>query len=154
MKRIFLSVISIFMMMYCIAPSLVFAEQFSDNETNTIIEVDIPGVPSTDSKDETVDGGGPNTVILTECGSQASHDNGAGVICILNNAIDILTAGIGILAVLAIVLVGIQYITSGGNEAKMATAKKRIVEVVIGLLIYAVFWAIIKFLVPNFIRNV
>lgn len=90
------------------------------------------------------------TVILNECGSQANSSDGGGILCIVNNVVDIMTAGVGILAVLGIVWVGIQYITSSGNEGKMAIAKKRIVEIAIGLFVYAVFYVLLKFLLPGF----
>lgn len=86
---------------------------------------------------------------IIDCSAYASVEGG-GVYCILNVVLDILTYGVGILGVIGIVISGIQYATSEGDVAKMTKAKNRIVQVVIGLVIYAVMWAALKFLIPGF----
>lgn len=77
-------------------------------------------------------------------------EEGGGVICIAKIALNIMTYGVGILGVVGIVISGIQYITSQGDPGKMAKAKNRIIEVVIGLVLYAVMYAALYFLVPGF----
>lgn len=81
---------------------------------------------------------------IIECGDEN------GVVCILKIVLNVMTFGIGVLAVIGIVLAGIQYITSQGDPGKMAKAKNRIIQVVIGLVIYAVMYAALYFLVPGF----
>lgn len=84
---------------------------------------------------------------VIDCSDYKEED---GVVCILKIVLNIMTFGIGVLAVIGIVLAGIQYITSQGDSAKMAKAKNRIVQVVIGLIIYALMYAALYFLVPGF----
>lgn len=61
---------------------------------------------------------------------------------IINKAILLL----GGLAVLAIIIAGIQYITSQGNPEQIKTAKSRLINAVIGLILLALTGVIMRFL--------
>ena len=61
-----------------------------------------------------------------------------------------MTVGIGILAVIGIIVVGVQYLTSGGNDEKAKKAKRRLLEVVIGVVLYVIAYAVLKWLMPSF----
>ena len=61
-----------------------------------------------------------------------------------------MSIGVGILGVLGIVIVGIQYLTAGGNEEQTRKAKRRMFEIVIGLVAYVLVYAFLKFLLPTF----
>ena len=87
------------------------------------------------------------TAFLSSCGEKDSYD---GVICIFNLVADILTIGVGVFGVLSITIVGIQYLTAGDNEEKVRTAKRRLLEIVIGVAAYVVAYSLLKFLLPNF----
>ncbi|MDO4747002.1 MAG: hypothetical protein Q4A70_01495 [Candidatus Saccharibacteria bacterium] len=76
--------------------------------------------------------------------------NGSGVTDILNLVVDIMTIGIGILGLIGISIVGIQYLTSGGNEEKAKKAKRRMFEIIIGLVAYVLLYAVLKWLLPGF----
>jgi len=73
-------------------------------------------------------------------------EKGDSVKSLLNLVVDILTIGVGIVAVIGIGIFGIQYLTSAGNEEKTRKAKRRLFEIVIGLAIYVVFFALLKWL--------
>ena len=88
---------------------------------------------------------GVETAILKDCGN--SDD---GVVCILTLVIDIMSIGIGIVGVIGITVVGIQYLTAGGSEEKTRKAKTRMLDIVIGLAAYAATYAFLKWLLPNF----
>lgn len=77
---------------------------------------------------------------VCECG------HGEGVWHIINLVVDIMSVGVGILAVAGIGISGIQYLTAGGNEEKTRKAKRRIFEIVLGLAVYVVSYALFKFL--------
>lgn len=69
---------------------------------------------------------------------------------LLKLVVRIMTVGIGILAAIGIAVSGIQYLTAGGNEEKTRKAKRRIFEIVIGLAAYALIYAALRFLLPDF----
>lgn len=88
---------------------------------------------------------GVETAII-ECG----NGSGEGVAHILRLVVDIMTIGIGILGVIGITVVGIQYLTAGGSEEKTRKAKRRMFEIVIGLVAYVLSYAVLRWLLPNF----
>ena len=82
-------------------------------------------------------------------GNIQDDNNGCGVYMILNLIIDILTYGVGIAAVIGITISGITYLTAKGNEQQTIKAKKRIYEIAIGLVAYAVLYTALAFLLPG-----
>ena len=73
-------------------------------------------------------------------------DGDKGITGVLKLVVDILTIGVGIFAVIAIVIVGIQYMTAGGNEEQTRKAKRRLFEIVIGIVAYVVMYALLNWL--------
>ncbi len=69
---------------------------------------------------------------------------------ILTLVVDIMTIGIGILGVVGITIVGIQYLTAGGSEEKTRKAKRRMFEIIIGLIAYVVIYTFLRWLLPSF----
>lgn len=69
---------------------------------------------------------------------------------ILNLVVDIMTVGIGVLGVIGITVVGIQYLTAGGSEEKVRKSKRRMFEIIIGLVAYVVLYAALRWLLPSF----
>ena len=94
---------------------------------------------------ETEKNEGVEVAILTGCGNDPD-----GVGCILRLVVDIMSIGIGVLGVLGIVVVGLQYLTAGGNEEKTRKAKQRMFEIIIGLVAYVAIYAILRWLLPSF----
>lgn len=87
---------------------------------------------------------GNGTSTGCECGK------GEGIISILSFVVNILTIGVGVLGMIGITIVGIQYITAGGNEEKTRKAKRRMFEIVLGLAAYVVVYALLSWLIPGF----
>ena len=56
---------------------------------------------------------------------------------------------LGLIAVIFILYGGFVWMTAGGNEEKVGTAKKVISAAVIGLIIVLLAWAIVTFVVSN-----
>ncbi|MBR2641003.1 hypothetical protein IKD49_00885 [Candidatus Saccharibacteria bacterium] len=81
---------------------------------------------------------------------QQCDENGDTIFMILNYVVDVMTIGIGVLGVIGITIVGIQYLTAGGNEEKTRKAKRRMFEIIMGLVAYVVIYALIRWLMPNF----
>lgn len=86
------------------------------------------------SKTEVCKGAG-----LTSC------DGGSDVNKVLTSVINILSAIIGVVAVIMIILSGLKYITSGGDGQKVASAKNTLVYSLVGLVIVALAQLIVHF---------
>ena len=103
---------------------------------------------------EQLEKGCVNTAILGEngcsCKSGETGENGQGITNILTLVVDILTVGIGILAAIGITIVGIQYLTAGGSEEQTRKAKRRMLEIVIGVAAYVVLYALLRWLLPAY----
>ena len=72
-----------------------------------------------------------------------------GINGLLHIVINVMTGLIGVLAVAGMVYAGIQYQTSAGDAAAMAKAKNRIIQIVIGLIVFALMWAVLDVLIPG-----
>lgn len=90
------------------------------------------------------------TAILGKDGCVCDDGQGSSITDILTTVVDILTVGIGILAAIGITIVGIQYLTAGGSEEQTRKAKRRMLEIVIGVAAYVVLYAILKWLLPAY----
>lgn len=90
-----------------------------------------------------------STSILGENGEYCDDGEGSGIVMVLGIVVDVLTFGIGVAATIGLVLSGVQYLTAGDNAGQIQKAKTRIFHIVIGLVIYAVFFGIIQFLLPG-----
>lgn len=90
------------------------------------------------------------TAILGENGCKCDDGKGSSIVDILKLVVDIMTIGIGILGVIGISITGIQYLTAGGSEEKTRKAKRRMFEIVIGLVAYVLIYAILSWLLPSF----
>lgn len=75
--------------------------------------------------------------------------NGQATINILNLVVDIFSVVVGILAVIGITIVGIQYLTAGGSEEKTRKAKRRMLEIVIGIVLYVLLYALLRWVGIN-----
>lgn len=79
-------------------------------------------------------------------GEVCADEDGSGVRLILDTAVNVLSVGVGILGVVGITIVGIQYLTAGGNEEKTRKAKRRMFEIILGLVAYALSAAFLSWL--------
>ncbi len=68
---------------------------------------------------------------------------------IIQNIIRIILGFMGILVVLMILAGGLKWMTSGGNEEKIAEAKKLITASVVGLTIILVSYSIANFIISS-----
>lgn len=72
-----------------------------------------------------------------------------GIFYVLSLILNIMTIGVGILAVIGISWMGIQYLTAGGDITRTVKAKRRLFEIVIGLVCYASMFGLISWLLPD-----
>lgn len=101
---------------------------------------------TTDDKSSTGEGnscgGVPTAIIKCDSGSE----KGKSIKEILQNVVNFLSVGIGILGTIGVTVVGIQYLTAGGNEEQTRKAKRRMLEIVIGLVAYFLMFGILNWL--------
>ncbi len=122
-KNIFISLLSVFMML---TPLVFRASVFADGES---------------ADDHCYHG-----AIIDVC----DDGKGSGVIEILNIVVNIFTVVIGILAAVGIAITGTQYLTAGPNEEKTRKAKRRLIEIVIGVAAYVLIYSLLLWLLPGF----
>lgn len=68
----------------------------------------------------------------------------------LTAAVNILSAIVGIAAVIMIILGGLKYITSGNNPQDVANARERIIYSLVALLVAAMAQVIVRYVVGRF----
>lgn len=64
---------------------------------------------------------------------------------LVRQVINFLSAIVGIVAVIMIIVGGLRYITSGGNDTSVTSAKNTILYAIIGLIIVALSQLIVRF---------
>lgn len=89
------------------------------------------------------------TSILGGGGCVQVDGNGEAIFNILNVVLNVMTAGVGILAIIGFVISGIQYLTARDNDGQIAKAKMRMLQIVIGLFVFATMWAILNWILPG-----
>lgn len=81
------------------------------------------------------------------------NESGGGIWGVVNIVLRIMTYAVGVLAVIGMVIAGIMYITSsdgkGDSPGGVKAAKTMIFNIVIGLAIYAVLFALLEWLIPG-----
>jgi len=80
--------------------------------------------------------------------SQGGVEN-TGLWSILITAINILTAGVAVVALGGIVYGSILYTSAGGNQEQVKKAMGMFTNVVIGIIAFAGMWALLNFLIPG-----
>lgn len=94
--------------------------------------------------------GGVDTAIIScsqDNKGKTVKDNGVWGILLI--AINIMTAGVGVAAVGGLLYAGIIYATASNDQAKVVKAKDTIYNVVLGLVMFALMWSFLQFLVPG-----
>ena len=77
------------------------------------------------------------------------NGNGEAMFEILAVLLNVLTWGVGIAATVGMVIAGYQYMMARDDASKVAKAKNRILQIVIGLVAYALMWGVLQFILPG-----
>jgi hypothetical protein len=67
----------------------------------------------------------------------------------LSNIANILSAGVGVIIVIMIIVGGIQYTTAGSDPQKVAAAKSKIMNAIIALIAFFFLFAFLQWVVPG-----
>jgi|GEM_PF-4210344 len=89
----------------------------------------------------------------TECRLSILPDSWCGedgIWLLLQLVLNVMTAGVGILATIGLVISGIQWGTAIDKEQQIVMAKSRIFNIVIGLVMWALMWLVLSWLIPGF----
>ena len=79
--------------------------------------------------------------------------HGGAVFKIIIGAFNIVSAGILVLATIGIIMFGVKIMTARDSAEQMAKAKKRLLEIVIGLVAYALMFVGANLIIPGGIMN-
>lgn len=101
-------------------------------------------------------------VFADSCGSKCTgilpqswcEGSGAGIIEILGLILNILTAGVGVLMVVGIVISAVQWLSARDNEEQVRKSRRRIVNIIIGAVMWALMWAALNWLIPGFSTDI
>jgi hypothetical protein len=63
--------------------------------------------------------------------------------------IKFLAIGVGVIVVVVIIIGGIQYATAGGNPQAVAAAHKRLFSAILALVVFALLYALLNWIVPG-----
>lgn len=72
---------------------------------------------------------------------------------IVGNIIQYILGIVGVILVIVFIYGGVLYMTSGGNEEKVATAKKALTYGVIGIIIIALAFAITRYILSALFKS-
>ena len=96
-----------------------------------------------------------STVEAIQCGTDDAagvpqgSDPGNTLDITIANVINIISLVVGVVAVIMIIVGGFRYITSGGNQERVKSAKNTIIYALIGLVIVALAQIIVKFVLTQ-----
>ena len=137
-KKSLLSVLFILILAFSFSSPLLTHQAYADIATTT------SSITPTNPQASFAD-----SVETTFFGDVKDDGNGCSVFKILNLILDILSGAIAIAAVVGITVAGIQYMTSREHEEQATKAKRRIFEIVIGLVAYALLYVALSFVMPG-----
>jgi hypothetical protein len=78
-----------------------------------------------------------------------SASSGGAIVNYLRGWLELLGGVVGLLVMLMIVVAGVQYITSTGDPGLVKSAKQRLFNAILALVLYLMMFAILQFLIPG-----
>lgn len=87
---------------------------------------------------------------IAGCNIENTGDQAAGAVSNrVNTAINVVLGMIGVVAVIMIIIGGIQFVTSQGDAAKAARARNTILYSIVGLIVALLAFAIVNFVLTS-----
>ncbi|MGH7156730.1 MAG: hypothetical protein ACREGG_01280 [Candidatus Saccharimonadales bacterium] len=95
----------------------------------------------------------PNTPSCVQVQNEGGANNRVtGPKNVINIADNILALAAGVAAVIMIIIGGFTMVTSAGNSESITAARRRIIGAVVGLVVIALAWVIIRFVTDRLIQ--
>lgn len=96
-----------------------------------------------------------NTTVtdLSECSKLNANSNSNNLMATVNTIINVIIGVIGFVAVVVIILGGVQYTTSAGDPGKVKKAKDTILYGIIGLVVALLAYAIVNFVLTSILAS-
>ncbi len=98
----------------------------------------------------------PSSVFAANCnGTETSladcdsGDSANGIWSVLGTLINVLAIGILIAGTIAVIWAGVMYMTARSNGTQVEAAKKRLINIALGLGIYAIMYMFLAFIIPG-----
>jgi len=82
-------------------------------------------------------------------GNNGKKDASTSIDNTIKSIVNLLSVAVGVIAVIMIIVGGFRYITSGGKQDSVASAKNTILYAVIGLVVVALAQVIVRFVLTN-----
>ncbi len=114
-----------------------------------LVPVLVPAVAHADIAQNLCNG---SDLTVTNTGTCDATSSGK-VDTLLTNVINIFSIVVGVIAVIMIIIGGLQYITSGGESGKITGAKNTLLYAIIGLIIVALAQIIVKFVINRVVPS-
>lgn len=70
---------------------------------------------------------------------------------VINTVINIISAFVGVVAVIMIIFAGFKYVTSGGDASKISSAKNTLIYAIVGIIVAGISQIIVRFVVTKII---
>lgn len=80
---------------------------------------------------------------------ETGGDTAAKINNVIKKIINLLSVIVGVIAVIMIIIGGFRYITSGGSDTGVTSAKNTILYAIVGLIIVALAQLIVRFVLRN-----
>lgn len=110
---------------------------------NLVLPNAIVSAAPTDTKSLTCDG------VKSISGEANCTDGGTKIEGVLKTVLNLLSAIVGIVAVIMIIIGGFKYITSSGDPSNIQSAKNTIMYAIVGIVIAALAQVIVRFVLKK-----
>lgn len=105
----------------------------------------VPAVASADIQESLCGAATTQKIDVTAKCQDATKGSESHFQKVLASIINIFSLVVGVVAVIMVIFAGFKYITSGGNQESVKTAKQALIYAIIGLVIVALAQIIVKF---------
>jgi uncharacterized membrane protein len=82
-------------------------------------------------------------------GCTTQPKNGVNINNVITIVINLMSALVGVVAVIMIIVAGFKYVTSGGDSSSVASAKNTLIYAIVGLVVVALSQIIVKFVLQK-----